>query len=166
MSNMEYWEGTLIEISVPKEKIDWCDQVIWLQNQGFIFDELDLEDMYYYEQTSNCLNINNKWYKVDKYPYDPEADLCVIEKQGKIIKFKTSFYNGCGGLSEVLEEGLDKLLQEKVKSNNSCHNCGRNIEGVNDEGWTSNACVYKSNCVKSIYYGMGNYHIPIEVNNK
>ena len=69
------------------------------------YEELLLGELY-----ENYFEYNNELYEIVQLKkVDPYEDYINIEKNGNIYSFDTLYYNGGACLSEILEEGLDKL---------------------------------------------------------
>lgn len=115
MSDYEHWKGTLKEIEIPKEFDSWEKQVEYLQSQGYHFEDLDLEDKWYSGGDSDCVLVNDKWYKVTKEERDIDDDIIEAEQNGDFIRFELRYYNGGCCFSEALEEAVKKLKGSENK---------------------------------------------------
>jgi len=111
MSDMEYWAGTLKPLDVPKGSFE--QQVNFIKSLGYILDELDIEEEYFYQRNSNVALIKDKWYEAELRTLDTYElqDLEILEDGS--IKFMAGFYNGGTHIGEVLEHLVEEANNER-----------------------------------------------------
>jgi hypothetical protein len=114
MSEMEAWKGTLIEIYIPEIYTTWEQQVTYLQTLGLHFEDLNIEDEWFYERESDVVRCDGKWYKLlKKEKFDPyDSIFKAIKKEDEEIDFILHYYNGGCCFSEALEEALKNMEEE------------------------------------------------------
>jgi len=113
MSEMEHWKGKIKRIKMPKKYDTWEKQVKYLQEKGYTFKDLDIEDQDFYSEESDVFFHEDKkeWFEfVSKKEIDDSEDVCTAIKQNdKEIFFELRFYNGGACFSEMLENALNEI---------------------------------------------------------
>ncbi len=115
MGTTEFWTGTLKRIDIPENLDTWKEEVIFLQNQGFHFDDLDIEGEWFSASHSDCLYIVGGWYKVEKKRFNPEEIKKITQVGPMEYSFMVSFYNGGGCLQERMEEMVSNCSGDKIE---------------------------------------------------
>lgn len=113
MSNTEYHKGKLKKCF--DEEMSFEDGINILKKQYPLKEyDFNIEDKYI---DSDILHyINNTWYKVtDHKCFEPDyIDEFEINSDGE-IEFMVGFYNGGTCLSEMLEQGMDRVIKKQTK---------------------------------------------------
>ena len=110
MSEMEQWKGTLEKIDLPEHLKTWQDQVDFLKKRYHI-EVYDWEKESISFKESECIFLNNQWFKIEKEMYDDYGDIFnATEGKDGTINFVLKYYNGGCCFDEALEIAVDKLI--------------------------------------------------------
>lgn len=105
MSETEYHKGTLTLIE-GLSNLDFESIIALLQKRGYSFEEIDIDDEYFYSK--EVVRLNDDYYAiVDKELDGSELSLITINGDGD-IEYLISFYNGGASLEEALESRLSE----------------------------------------------------------
>ncbi len=113
MSNTETWKGKLTkietELSIEEWLKDYCDKskIVIHDYYDSITEQFSVE----LDENDVCV-ISGGLYKIEKEELSDDIQSFTKNKNGE-IEFLVSFYNGGTCLSEMLEEGLEKIQPPK-----------------------------------------------------
>ena len=118
MSKTEHWKGKLKKLTLPEKCNTWKLQVEYLQLHGYEFEDLELENGYFYtsSEVGRLIKCNNKWYEIMEIEkIDCNSDIYHIHfnKESNDYNFEVKFYNGRASFAEMIEDSIKKLKGEK-----------------------------------------------------
>ena len=113
MSETEHWKGKLKKLVLPKKCNTWKLQVKYLQLHGYEFEDLELDEGYFYtsSEVGRLIKQDNNWYEIIEITeIDLDYDIANATKlNNNIMEFEVRFYNGGASFTEMIEGAIKKL---------------------------------------------------------
>jgi hypothetical protein len=106
MSSMELKAGKAWALTMPREFTTFKQEIGYLQNIGFVFDEVEFEDNY--ASCHNLVKANGTWYQLNPLPIDPSGCTITSKNLDGSLDYILYWYNGGGGFDEVFASALNK----------------------------------------------------------